>query len=138
MHPREKTRFYNISLLVTKSVNTIMATIFLDIYGIILFWNIRARKTINAVKSLTNLRHHAVCPKHPGWLTKRVILRPGNAILHTARVAQEWIANYGWDILPRSPVQILHCLIIICLWWTYWLPEELTVVYWHKSFKDRI
>ncbi|GFS10396.1 histone-lysine N-methyltransferase SETMAR [Elysia marginata] len=69
------------------------------------FKTLQPGETINAARycqTLDKLRE-AIRRKRPGQLTNGVILQHDNATPHTARVTQDWLEKYGWEILPHPP-----------------------------------
>ena len=78
---------------VMPSAKKIMATIFWDSRGVLLFETLEPGQTINAArycKTLDKLRD-AIRRKRPGQLRNGFILQHDNATPHTAKATQNWI-----------------------------------------------
>ena len=82
-----------------------MATVFLDAQGVLLVDFLPRGETVNAIRycqTLDRLRE-AIRRKRPGRLRQGVLLQHDNATPHTAKLTQDWLQRYKWEVLPHPP-----------------------------------
>ena len=58
--------------------------------------------TVRYCQTLDRLRE-AIRRKRPGRLRQGVILQHDNATPHTAKLTQDWLQRYHWEVLPHPP-----------------------------------
>ncbi|UYV81551.1 TSN [Cordylochernes scorpioides] len=90
---------------VTISAGKVMAIVFWDCKGISLVDYLPPNTTVNAAKYcevLTKLRA-AIKWKHPGLLSRKVLLVHDNALPHAARTTQMLLENFKWEIFTHPP-----------------------------------
>ncbi|GFR81306.1 histone-lysine N-methyltransferase SETMAR [Elysia marginata] len=78
-----------------------MATVFWDVKRVILLNILPQGECINAAKyssTLGRLRDAIRC-KRPGLLRRGVVLQHDKATPHSARLTQQWLQRYSWEIL---------------------------------------
>ena len=88
---------------VQRSAAKVMATVFWDAKGVILLDILPQGQCINAARycsTLDRLRD-AIRRKRSGLLRKGVVIQHDNATPHSARLTQEWLQRYKWEILPH-------------------------------------
>ncbi|GFS18735.1 mariner Mos1 transposase [Elysia marginata] len=81
-----------------------MATAFWDAKGVILLDILPRGQCINAVLycSPRDRLRDAIRRKKPGLLRRGFVLQHDNATPHSAKLTQQWLQHYGWEILPHS------------------------------------
>ena len=82
-----------------------MATVFWDAQGVLLVDFLPRGETVNAIRycqTLDRLRE-AIRRKRPGRLRQGVLLQHDNATPHTAKLTQDWLQRYKWEVLPHPP-----------------------------------
>jgi histone-lysine N-methyltransferase SETMAR len=90
---------------VTPSAGKIMLTVFWDSQGVLLAHFQERGENVNAVSycEVLFMLHAAIRRKRPGLLSRGVLLLHDNARPHTARLSQERIAAFGWQLLEHPP-----------------------------------
>lgn len=83
----------------------VLATVFWDHKGILLIDYLEKGKTINAAYycDVLDQLKTAIKNKRPGLLTKGVFLIHDNARPHSARVTQEKLEKFKWDVFQHPP-----------------------------------
>jgi hypothetical protein len=89
-----------------------MATVFCNVYGVLLVGFAPVDSTINAAAYQGTLRetHEAYSAKETKMLTKGILLLHNNTQPHSAATAVNFLTSWGWEIFPHplhSPD--LHC-----------------------------
>ena len=90
---------------ITPSAGKVMLTVFWDYQGVLLTNFQKKGDTVTSLsycEVLIKLRD-AIRRKRPGLLTRGVLLLHDNARPHTARLTQEKIRQFGWEILQHPP-----------------------------------
>ena len=90
---------------VMKSAGKVMATVFWDQKGVLPVDFLEMEATINAAVYGATLERlwAAIRRKHPGLLSKGVLLLRNNARPHTANATQELLWHFQWGILEHPP-----------------------------------
>lgn len=83
----------------------VLATIFWDYRGVILIDYLDKGKTVNAAYycDLLDRLRTAIKNKRPGLLSKGVFLIHDNARPHSARITQEKLTNFRWQVFQHPP-----------------------------------
>ncbi|UYV74155.1 hypothetical protein LAZ67_11002260 [Cordylochernes scorpioides] len=93
---------------VTISAGKVMAIVFWDCKGVLLVDYLPPNTTVNAAKyceALTKLRA-AIKRKHPGLLSRKVLLVHDNARPHAVRTTQTLLESFKWVIFPHPPYSL--------------------------------
>lgn len=98
--PNKPTKFKQ-----TFNNHKIMATVFWDHKGVLLLEFMQPGTTINAESYCETLRRlrRAIQNKRRGLLTSGVVLLHDNARPHSARVTQELLGQFHWDVFSHPP-----------------------------------
>lgn len=83
----------------------VLATVFWDYRGILLIDYLDKGKTINAEYycGILDRLQKAIKNKRPGLLSRKVFLIHDNARPHSARLTQEKLASFKWDVFEHPP-----------------------------------
>ena len=90
---------------VQQSSKKVMATGFWDAQGVLLVDFLPRGETVNAIRycqTLDRLRE-AIRRKRSGRLRQGVLLQHDNATPHTAKLTQDLLQRYKWEVLPHPP-----------------------------------
>ncbi len=87
------------------SAGKVMCTAFWDQKGVLLEEFLPSGNTINAQRYCETLKklRTAIKNKRPGLLTRGVVLMHDNARPHSARITQELLQTFKWDVFSHPP-----------------------------------
>ena len=85
------------------SAGKVMATVFWDAKGVIMFDFLPKRSTISGVyyANLLDQLRTAIRKKRRGKLSKDVLLQQDNARVHTCKVAMDAVERIGYELIPH-------------------------------------
>ena len=85
------------------SAGKVMATVFWDSKGVIIFYFVLKRSTITGVyyANLLDQLRTAIREKRRGKLSKGVLLQQDNARVHTCKVAMDAVERNGYELIPH-------------------------------------
>ncbi|GFR77324.1 histone-lysine N-methyltransferase SETMAR [Elysia marginata] len=100
IHPLPVTKKYKVQ----RSAAKVMATVFWDAKGVILFELLPQGHCINAAQYCSTLDRprDAIRRKRTGLLRRGFVLQHDNAIRHSANLTQQWLQRYSWEIFFSS------------------------------------
>jgi histone-lysine N-methyltransferase SETMAR len=88
-----------------RSVNKVMAAVFWDSEGVVLVDFLESQKTVTGsyyVEALRKLRAE-LAKRRPGKLHRGILFHHDNAPAHSARVTEDIMREFRWELLPHPP-----------------------------------